>query len=145
MAFDKNKTSSIRRELGLNLLETFNWAYHQSQLFFAQYGLTSQQYNVLKILEENHKALSTSDILAQMSEKNAGVSRLVDRLILKKLVIKETATFDKRLIAISITKEGASLLDQVSKKLNVLDQQVYGGLTDQEVEQINFLLKKIKK
>ena len=145
MAFDKKQTlPSIKRELGLNLLETFNWAYTKSQLFFARYGLTSQQYNVLKILAENDKALSTSDILAQMVEKNAGVSRLVDRLVLKKLVVKETVASDKRLIAIIITNEGETLLNKVNEDLHVLDEEVYGALSDQEADQLNYLLKKIK-
>lgn len=145
MAFDKKKTlPSIKRELGLNLLETFNWAYTKSQLFFARYGLTSQQYNVLKILAENDKPLSTSDILAQMVEKNAGVSRLVDRLVLKKLVVKEIVASDKRLIAIIITKEGGTLLNKVNESLHVLDEEVYGALSDREADQLNYLLKKIK-
>lgn len=145
MTFDKKHTPlSIKRELGLNLLETFNWAYTKSQLFFTRYGLTSQQYNVLKILAENDKALSTSDILAQMAEKNAGVSRLVDRLVLKKLVVKEAVASDKRLIAVIITDEGVKLLNKVNEKLHVLDEEVYGALTDQEADQLNYLLKKIK-
>lgn len=133
----------VRRKLGLNLLRTFNWSYDQSQLFFANYELTSQQYNVLKILHNAAHPLSTSEILEQMEEKNAGVSRLVDRLVLKGFVHKKTHAEDKRLVAISITATGLERVKKVDRNLDKLDN-VYAALTDQEVTQLNKLLEKIR-
>lgn len=139
----KNTEIPVRRKLGLNLLRTFNWSYDQSQLFFANYELTSQQYNVLKILHTASHPLSTSEILEQMEEKNAGVSRLVDRLLLKGFVNKTVNPADKRLVAVSITASGLEKVKKVDRNLDKLDQ-VYAALNDQEVAQLNRLLEKIR-
>ncbi|WP_212004778.1 MarR family winged helix-turn-helix transcriptional regulator [Chitinophaga sp. HK235] len=133
----------VRRKLGLNLLRTFNWSYDQSQLFFAHYELTSQQYNVLKILHTAAHALSTSEILEQMEEKNAGVSRLVDRLVAKGFVTKVPNPSDKRLVAVSISATGMERLKKVDRNLDKLDH-VYAALDDHEVAQLNRLLEKIR-
>ncbi len=133
----------IRRQLGINLVKTFNWVYDRSQLFFAEYGLTSQQYNVIKILYEADRPISTSEVLDQMVEKNAGVSRLVDRLVIKKLVQKKTNAVDKRLIDIQLTPSGESLCEEVTADLAQVDQ-VYAGLSDKDVAELNRLLDKIR-
>jgi len=134
----------IRRKLGIAMVETYNNVYERSQEFFAEYGLTSQQYNVLSILHDAGTPLSTSDILKKMLEKNAGVSRLVDRLIVKDLVEKSINPDDKRLIDVKLTDKGETLYTKVSGALPGVDA-VYSSLTDDEAETLVFLLSKIKK
>lgn len=133
----------LRRKLGITLVESYNKAYEKSQLFFAEYELTSQQYNVLSILHDAGIPLSTSDILQKMLEKNAGVSRLVDRLIVKHLVEKKHNSKDKRLIDIRLTPKGEKRYQTVTSHLEGVDA-IYNSLTDQEVETLIHLLDQIK-
>ncbi|WP_185287773.1 MarR family winged helix-turn-helix transcriptional regulator [Chryseobacterium lactis] len=134
----------LRRQLGISMVETYNNVYERSQEFFATYGLTSQQYNVLSILYDAGEPLSTSDILKKMLEKNAGVSRLVDRLIVKEFVEKSVNTGDKRLIDVRLTDKGEALYKTVTKDLSGVDD-VYGALTDEEVEVLIRLFEKMRK
>ncbi|MBB6331069.1 DNA-binding MarR family transcriptional regulator [Chryseobacterium sediminis] len=138
----KEESLPIRRQLGIAMVETYNNVYERSQEFFAVYGLTSQQYNVLAILYEAGEPLSTSDILKKMLEKNAGVSRLVDRLIIKELVEKHINAGDKRLIDVHLTEKGNALYEKVTNNLTAVDN-VYSTLTDQEVEVLISLLGKM--
>ncbi|MDC8099350.1 MarR family winged helix-turn-helix transcriptional regulator [Chryseobacterium rhizosphaerae] len=133
----------LRRKLGISMVETYNSVYEQSQEFFAKYGLTSQQYNVLSILYDAGTPLSTSAILKRMLEKNAGVSRLVDRLIAKDLVEKKVNPEDKRLIDVQLTGKGEVLYYEVFTALPDVDA-VYKNLTDTEVELLMTLLSKIR-
>lgn len=133
----------IRRTLGITLVQTFNWVYDQAQEFFAAYGITAQQYNVLKIIHDAKEPLSTAQILDQMIEKNAGVSRLVDRLVLKGLITKQAKLTDKRQIDASLTKEGLKVYQEVTRNLETADN-VYASLTDKEVIALTRLLNKIK-
>jgi DNA-binding MarR family transcriptional regulator len=133
----------LRRKLGISMVETYNSVYEQSQEFFAKYGLTSQQYNVLSILYDAGTPLSTSAILKRMLEKNAGVSRLVDRLIAKDLVEKKVNPEDKRLIDVQLTGKGEVLCHEVFTALPDVDA-VYKNLTDTEVELLMTLLSKIR-
>jgi len=137
------KDVPLRRKLGIAMVESYNIAYDKSQSFFATYDLTSQQYNVLSILHQAKIPLSTSDILQKMVEKNAGVSRLVDRLVTKNLVEKKVNEVDKRLIDINLTNKGEKLYQEVTSNLTGVDK-VYNTLTDQEVETLIHLLHKLK-
>ena len=140
----KADTLPLRRQLGIAMVETYNNVYERSQDFFAIYGLTSQQYNVLSILHDAKEPLSTSDILKKMLEKNAGVSRLVDRLITKGLVEKNVNAEDKRLIDIYLTDSGETLYKKVTQELSDVDN-IYNTLTDDEVKVLILLLEKMKK
>ena len=139
----KGEELPIRRQLGIAMVETYNIVYERSQDFFAVYGLTSQQYNALSILHDAGEPLSTSDILKRMMEKNAGVPRLVDRLIIKELVEKNVNTLDKRLIDVNLTERGKDLYNKVTTELSGVDD-VYKGLTDKEVEVLLNLLDRMK-
>ncbi|GEP89004.1 DNA-binding transcriptional regulator, MarR family [Chitinophaga terrae (ex Kim and Jung 2007)] len=132
----------LRRQLALNLVKTFNWVTEHWQRFFEAYGLTSQQYNVLKIIAEAERPLSTSEILNKMVEKSAGVSRLVDRLVIKNLVEKKINASDKRLIDVSLTPTGTALLYEIAENLEKVDE-VYAVLDEEEAETLNRLLAKI--
>ncbi|WP_437918693.1 MarR family winged helix-turn-helix transcriptional regulator [Sphingobacterium sp. LRF_L2] len=133
----------LRRILGIEFVSTFYGVYDNSQLFFNRYNLTSQQYNVLSILYENDEPLSTAAILHLMVEKNAGVSRLVDRLVLKGYVEKKINQSDKRLIDVFLTEQGRIQCKLVSENLNDVDL-VFKNLDDDDVQDMLKLLRKIK-
>jgi DNA-binding MarR family transcriptional regulator len=131
-----------RIRLEIEILETYSLYKERSVEFFKEYELTPQQYNVLAILY-NGGSMSTSDILTWMYEKNAGVSRLVDRLINKGLVSKEADPTDKRLVTIKLTETGTKLFLMSDSDAKASDTFT-SNLTDQEVEQLISLLQKLR-
>ncbi|MCI1785263.1 MAG: MarR family transcriptional regulator [Bacteroidales bacterium] len=133
---------SLRNQLGVELMETYNTLNDKSIAFFAKYGITSQQYNVLAILYLAG-SMSTSNILEWMFEKNAGVSRLVDRLVKKQLVVKKPNKTDKRLIVVSLTEKGRIVYENTLQNLKELENNSK-NLSDEEVEQLIKLLLKLK-
>lgn len=87
--------------------------------------------------------MSTSEILDWMIEKNAGVSRLADRLLKKDLVSKVVNPTDKRLVKVALTEKGVSVFMQIDKEYKGLDDPM-SNLSDDEVEQLIALLVKLK-
>ena len=78
--------------------------------------ITPQQYNVLRILRgAGECGLPTLDIAERMVEQTPGITRLVDRLEAKKLVIRERCLTDRRQVFCKITPAGLSLLDKLDK------------------------------
>ena len=135
---------SIQQKLSINLIYTHDWAYNHLQSFFGEYDLTSQQYNVLRILRGNYpKGYTTSEILERMMEKNAGVSRLVDRLVKKGLVEKKTSSIDKRLVDIVISESALKILERMDINRHRIDD-IYANLDENEIEQLNRLLDKLR-
>ena len=145
---DEIKQSSFRTPLqkaGINLLFTYHWMINQQKDFFKPYGITTQQFNMLRILRGQYpKSISGADIKSRMLDKNSDVSRLLDRLLFKKLVAKSQSNTDKRAADVLITEKGLELLKQIDTRINSLDN-ILDGLTTDEAIQLSMLLDKSRK
>jgi hypothetical protein len=70
----------------INVIFTSHWIVDRYQNFFKPYGITLQQFNILRILKGQYpNGISGTTIKARMMDKNSDVSRLLDRLELKNL------------------------------------------------------------
>ncbi|MFY0605471.1 MAG: MarR family transcriptional regulator [Cyclobacteriaceae bacterium] len=135
---------SEQHKLSTNLIYTHYWAYDRLQEIFEEFELTPQQHNVLRILRSAFPlSFTTSQILDRMMEKNAGVSRIVDRLVKKELVLKEVSKEDKRLVDITISYKGHALCEKIDEERKRLDG-IYGNLTTKEAAELNRLLDKMR-
>lgn len=109
-------------------------------------ALTMQQYNVLRILRgAGSKGLPTLEIGARMIERTPGVTRLIDRMEQKGLVVRERSHDDRRLVICRITEAGAGLLRKLDRPVDALDEAILGGLTDGEVVDLIRLLDKVRR
>jgi DNA-binding MarR family transcriptional regulator len=126
----------------INLLYTANWLIDKNNSFFKEFGITNQQFNILRILRGQHpKKISGAEIKSRMIDKNSDVSRLLDRLIAKKLIEKSQCPNDKRAADVMITQSGLDLLELIDKKMDQTDSAVM-NLSSQEAEQLSLLLDK---
>ena len=111
--------------------------------FVGKEDITPQQYNILRILRGSVLPLSTLQIRERMLDKMSDTSRLVERLIKKELVEKETSHIDKRLVDVTISKKGLDLLQRLDEKSEELDQ-IVNKLTPEEAGILNSLLDKMR-
>lgn len=132
------------QEAVINILYTASWLLNKQKDFFKPFGITSQQFNILSILRGQHpNKISGADIKSRMLDKNSDVSRLLDRLILKGLILKSQCPDDKRAADISINESGLELLRSIDNKIQDLDV-VVSNLSESEAEQLSHLLDKIR-
>lgn len=128
------------------MLYTHSWVSERIKTFLEQYDLSTQQYNVLRILNGSYpQPLSTQEIRNRMLDKASDASRIVDRLIVKGLVTKKICKVDKRLVDVLISEEGIKLLSVVNEKVDALDEDILKNLTEKEAATLNELLDKIRK
>ncbi len=127
----------------INLIYTFNWMMEKLKTLLDPYDLTSQQYNILRILRGAKAPLSTMQIRNRMLDKMSDTSRIVDRLILKELVRKNTCPRDKRLVDVIITQKGLDLLSEIDQYSNDHDA-IISNLSEAEMMQLNLLLDKVR-
>jgi DNA-binding MarR family transcriptional regulator len=138
----QEKFTSLRQKAVVNLIYTSNWLQNRQQEFFKTFGITGQQFNILRILKGQYpKSISGTEIKNRMLDRNSDVSRLLDRLAAKKLITKNTCPNDKRASDVNITEAGLALLDEVNK--NQLQDDVL-GLSDEEAGQLSDLLDKAR-
>jgi DNA-binding MarR family transcriptional regulator len=127
----------------LNLIFTSNWLQNKQQDFFKSYGVTPQQFNILRILKGQHpKAISGTEIKSRMLDKNSDISRLLDRLVRKNLIERKSCPEDKRASDVFITTEGLTLLDRLSKFQKEIDSVL--NLNEEEAELLSSLLDKAR-
>jgi DNA-binding MarR family transcriptional regulator len=137
----QTKFKSPLQKALLNLIFTANWLQNKQQEFFKPFGVTPQQFNILRILKGQHpNALSGTEIKSRMLDKNSDVSRLLDRLILKNLIEKKSCPSDKRASDVFITDSGLELLDRMGQQQKEIDNVL--ELSNDEAEQLSNLLDK---
>jgi DNA-binding MarR family transcriptional regulator len=107
----KRAFATRSEEASVGLLLTADVVRRYGEKMLAPYGITQQQYNVLRILRGSRPdGLPTLEIAARMIEKAPGITRLLDRLERKQLVIRERCSGDRRQVICRITPKGLDLL-----------------------------------
>ena len=105
------------------------------------YGITPQQYNVLRILRgAGDNGLPTLEIAERMIEAAPGITRLIDRLESKRLVVRVPCDKDRRRIFCRITREGLALLKKLDGPIRDADRTALGSMTSKELRQLISLL-----
>jgi DNA-binding MarR family transcriptional regulator len=127
----------------INLIYTYNWMNEQIKKIFDQYDITPQQFNILRILRGAGEPLSTLQIRQRMLDRMSDTSRIVDRLIKKGLVKKNTCKTDRRLVDVFITEKGKRLLEKLDANDEEMDA-VFRNLTVADARSLNQLLDKIR-
>ena len=143
-AIKQNVFQSTRQKAIINLLYTANWVLNKQHDFFSPFGITVQQFNILRILRGQHpKSISATEVKSRMIDKNSDVSRLLDRLALKNLISKTTCPSDKRATDVRITEEGLELLNKLGTEQETIDS--FLELTDEEASLLSDLLDRARK
>jgi len=125
------------------MMYSHNWLLAQIRTFFKPYGITEKQYNILRILKGAAKPLTTSVIRDRLIDKMSDTTRVIDRMLKKGLVTKKTNKVDRRLVDISLSTKGASLLKKIDANMNKMDD-IMKGLSEGEAEGLNDLLDKMR-
>lgn len=140
----QDKFHSEYQKLAINILFTSNWLSANSTKILKPYGISPQQYNVLRILKgQSPKAISVSNIMERMIDKMSNTSRLVEKLRQKEMIERVTCESDRRQVDVKITHKGLALLEKVNKEMNAF-KNIADNLSEQEAKTINQLLDKMR-
>jgi DNA-binding MarR family transcriptional regulator len=143
-AIKSNKFANEVHKAGLNILYTAWWLKTVMSKELKEFGLTHEQYNVLRILKGKHPDQAcVRDIACRMIEKNSNVPRIIDRLELKKLVKRTTSVHDKRETVITLTQSGIAILEASTAVVNKIMDQLM-TISDQDAAALNVLLEKVR-
>ncbi len=132
------------QKLVVNLLYTSNWMNAHFEMLFKGSDITLQQYNVLRILRGQFPNPSSIKLIKErMLDRMSDASRIVDKLVAKKLVIRKQSDNDKRSVDVVISDIGLNLLHS----LDVLDdksKELLKSLSKAEITELNNLLDKLR-
>ncbi len=144
-AIKQNKQFNSEFErLVVNIMFTSGWLEGTSIQRLKPFGISPQQFNVLRILRGSRpNPCSLGQVTARMIDKNSNATRLVEKLRLKGLVKRELCPNNRRQVDIEITNQGLKLLDEIDINFD----QWYNTnhpLNDKEMKLLNSLLDKLR-
>tara|TARA_B100000809_G_scaffold136156_1_gene133716 strand:+ start:9944 stop:10393 length:450 start_codon:yes stop_codon:yes gene_type:complete len=140
----QNKFQSEHQKAILNILFTSNWLESDSSRILKPLGISSQQYNVLRILKgQGESAISVNDIMSRMIDKMSNASRLVEKLRKKELIERVICEHDRRQVDIRITKKGLLLLKEADREMGHFGD-IISKITDKEAKALSMILDKIR-
>ena len=134
--FINNKVKAM-----LNIIYTANWINSHQNAYFKRFGISPQQFNILRILKGANKAIKVQTIKERMLERAPNATRLMDKLCDKTLIERLPCPDDRRVVHIQITQKGLNLLNDIDKNAK---EDLLKNLSDKEASQLSDLLDKIR-
>lgn len=134
--FDNEKQKAL-----INILYTANWINSYQNEFFKSFGISPQQYNILKILSGANQPLKVQVIKDRMIERSPNATRLMDKLCAKNLIERIPCEDDRRVVHIEITHQGKQLIESIS---NDFYESLVEKLSIIEAQQLNDILDKMR-
>ncbi len=128
----------------ININYTYGWLNNIMRCQFEKHQLTTQQFNVLRILRGQYPSPATVNLIKErMIDKMSDASRIVDRLVQKGLVSRCTNKSDRRAVDIRITDLGLDILSKMDVEFKTRDI-LKNNLSDEEAAQLSVLLDKLR-
>ena len=145
-AIKQSKFKSEYQKLVLNLMYTYNWLEEPIRIVVAEYKITIPQYNILRILKgSSPKPLSPADIKSVMLHKKSDLTRMLDRLVAKKLIDRKICPSNRRKMDISITKEGELLISKIHPEIQAASgDRIENSISEEEAKIANDIIDKMR-
>jgi len=134
--FKNNKVKAL-----INIKYTANWLTSKEIIFFKPYGISPQQFNILRILRGADQAVKVQVVKERMIERAPNATRLMDKLCDKKLIERIRCEDDRRVVFVEINKKGMALLKKIDEELNI---DFLNKLTENEAKILSNILDKIR-
>ncbi|WP_299439836.1 MarR family transcriptional regulator [uncultured Aquimarina sp.] len=138
------KTKDLYQNVAVELLTTHSWYMHQLKTVLKPYDISPAQYNILRILKgAKDTPVSASFLKDQVIDKGSNITRLIDKMEIKKWVTRCLCLTNRRQMDIDITEEGIKILSDATKEINELIKVLY-SITEEEAEIVSKILIKIR-
>jgi DNA-binding MarR family transcriptional regulator len=143
-AIKQSHFKSEYQKMVVNVIYTSNWLLSQNAKALKPLALTTQQFNILRILKGQFPNPAPVSLLTErMLDKMSNASRLVDKLEEKNLVIRTICKKDRRQVDVVLTKQGISLLEEANLAVQSATAFVK-ELSEEESKTLNELLDKLR-
>lgn len=138
--------ASLEEEALLNVLRTADCLNRAFHLKTRDWGVTSTQYNVLRILRgAQPRGLTCSAIGSRMITAVPDITRLLERLKRLKLIRQQRDRHDRRVVWTHISEAGLALLREMDPVILRVPRELLGHLNGTEVRELIRLLELARK
>ena len=105
------------------------------------YEISEQQFNVLRILRgQKGIAANLFTVQDRMVHKMSNTTRLIDKLIQKKLVKRNVCVKNRRKIELFITEDGLDLLKKIDPISDEIEKKILSNISSQDLNSLISIL-----
>lgn len=141
----QSKFRSPAHRAQVNIIYTAAWINQQTMAALRPFGLSIQQFNILRILKGRKGEPATVKLLTErMLDKMSNASRLVDKLKEKGYVKRRQCPSDRRRVDIVITEAGLEIIESATAAVEAAMEKNFGDLQDREFDQLSELLDSLR-
>jgi len=134
-----------QEEAALNVVRTADALKRGGELLFRRHGITSAQYNVLRILRgAGDRGLHCNAVAERMITAEPDITRLLMRMERLGLLVRQRDTADRRMVTAIATERGLQLLDELEAPLRELQERQFALLSDNEMETLISGLERVR-
>jgi DNA-binding MarR family transcriptional regulator len=140
----KKPFDSPEQEAILNILRTNDQFQNRFGRLLREFGMTSSQYNVLRILRGEGQPMPCLEIASRMIQVVPAMTGLLDRLEKQGLVGRERCTEDRRIVYVTLTDKASRLLGSMDERVMNEHRALIGHLSRAELKELSRLLEKAR-
>jgi DNA-binding MarR family transcriptional regulator len=141
---NQSKFNSSQEKAIVNIIFTANAIEDAFKKALKMYDISLPQYNVLRILKGRKDGYATcGDLKDVMLDKNPDVTRLCDKLVLKKLIVRSSNKNNRRQILLRISDKGLTALEEINPYFVAVNEGLK-GISSEKLEQISDILDEIR-
>ena len=140
----KTRFANERHRFVVNLVYTAGWIRNLSTEYLKPFGISSQQFNILRILRGANAWVAMNDVKDLMIEKAPNATRLADKLLDKNLIERKRSSSDRRVVSVHITKNGLEMLKEIDENESEIKVAMNERISDADAKQMSGVLDKFR-
>lgn len=133
---------TLNNTVGFRVARAANHINQTINTLLSEYGIAPEQRILLEILTSCEKVNQTT-LATLLNKSNTTISRTLDSLEKKELIVKKSVEGDKRANVIAVTPQGQALLERTEACVLAFRNTLAQKLTDEERKMLFTLLDKL--
>ncbi len=136
---------SAHTEAVLNIHFTSNWLFRIVQAELNAFGISHEQYNILRILRGNREGTyCLRDVQGRMLNRTANTTRLVEKLRKRGLLSRRPNPTNRRMVGVRITQAGLDLLEEMDGPIQEIDRRMQVALSSEDAARLTEILERLR-
>lgn len=140
----KGPFALVEQEAALAIMRTSDLLENRFARLLREHGLTSSQYNVLRILRGEGKPLPCLEVAERMIQVAPAITRVVDQLLALDLIIKTQSAEDRRVFTIELKPTATQLLAKLDQPVLDLHASLMNGVKKADLKALIQTLEAIR-
>ena len=136
--------ASKSQEAAVSLLRTSDLIRRNVAAVLEPYDITAQQYNVLRILRGAPDGISAKDIAGRLVTRDPDITRLMDRLEKRGLLVRDRGNADRRVVIHRLTQTGLDLVNALDWPIHRMHRDIMRRLAPDRVKALIAILEEIR-